>query len=99
MREQCRMDYRALRGQWLDGSVRLTIATNTSPSGSHRHCRHRGRSLHHRARWVTAVSGGWCRPTAENPHDDPLTIAGEPFALSQEGGGCQAMLKPTYYNT
>jgi len=34
---------------------------------------------------------------AGGPRTTTLTIAGQPFTLSQEGG-CEATLKPTYYN-
>ena len=37
------------------------------------------------------------QPNSGAPRSTTLTIAGEPFLLSQEGA-CQATLKPTYYN-
>ena len=37
------------------------------------------------------------QPNSGAPRTTTLTIAGEPFMLSQEGA-CQATLKPTYYN-
>ena len=133
-----------------NGSVRLAIATNTSPSArigtaaiagvtftieqaSAEVCSYTIQPTYYNAgrgaddvrigvrstsacHWAATSSATWVSITegatgmgngsvrllvqanSGEPRTTTLTIAGESFALSQEGGGCQATLKPTYYN-